>query len=138
MFSFSKDAFQSAGENIVFKEKRVCLISPSDFLLLTLPEPEIREKARYVYKQGLEFNTLPVLKAAHEEDALGWVAWSNGRHRCRVLRKHYWPAMPVLLYLYRHRTDTQIMHMNGTRVLYRIRIYSPMQVELPKDCLLSS
>lgn len=107
MFSFSKDAFQSAGENIVFKDKRVCLIPPSDFLLLTLPEPETREMAHSVYKHGLEFNTLPVLKAAHEEDALGWVAWSNGRHRSRVLRTHYWPAMPVLLYLYRHRTDTR-------------------------------
>lgn len=107
MFSFSQYSFQTTGQGIVYKEQKICLVSPSDFLRLSFPEEETRNTARSVYKEGVGFNSLPVIKVLHEADSFGWVRWSDGRHRARVLRDHYWPAMPVLLYLQRNRTDTR-------------------------------
>ena len=107
MFNFSEDSFQTTGQGVVYKEQKICLVSPSDFLLLSSPEKETRKTARSVYREGVSFNTLPLIQVLHEEDILGMVRWSNGRHRSRVLRDHYCPVMPVLLYLQRHRTDTR-------------------------------
>lgn len=86
-------------ENNPKSRETLTYMSPSDFLLMAR-EGHDAEKMRGVIglvKQGIRFNTTPVLLFTHDGKGLAHVIGHEGRHRARVLQALGVKEMPVVL-----------------------------------------